>query len=485
MKLRLLVFGGLLFCFVKLSFGQIDSTPRLSASFENKSLSEIFNGISFKTKVDFYYKVEWFPDSTYSYNFENAPLDSVLEVILEDLPVGYLPFDSYSYIIAPRQWLSGDFSELVSLSQFEKINQDSDEIPIVGDSTKTLANGKAIITGSTFYQVNKDPIQAARLFIAEQKTGAISDESGLFRLELPIGKHLVNIVATGYDTVNQEIMVKGSGEWDVPMELMAFSLKAVVVEATATDKNVSSVQIGVNELKIDEILKLPAFLGEVDVVKTLLTLPGVNNVGEGAGGFNVRGGNIDQNLIMQDGAPLLNSSHVLGFFSLFHSDIVNKITLYKGNIPAQYGGRLSSLLNVELKEGNFRQFKMRGGIGVISSRLMAEGPIIKDKTSFLIGARASYSDWVLKLIKNNELRQSSVAFSDLNGKLTHRINQNHILSLSAYNSRDFFRYSDEFGYSWGTQMANFKWVHILNNQFSGTLSAAVGRYKVPFLIQKA
>jgi hypothetical protein len=459
---------------------QTNPDSRFTANFNQKSLSEILNGISFQTGKDFYYKSEWLPDSSYSFSFQNAPLDSALEVIFENIPLGFMAFDTYAYVIAPQTWLVGDFGDLVSLSQFSKINQDSDQMLVVGDSTLPLNNNRATITGTVFNTNNKETIEAARITVTALKTGAISDKDGRYRIELPPGNHQVQIIATGFDTLNQEIQVKGNGDWDIEMELLAFSLDAVVVEASASDQNVSSVQIGVSELKMDEIVKLPAFLGEVDVVRTLLTLPGVSNVGEGAGGFNVRGGNIDQNLIMQDGAPLLNSSHVLGFFSLFHSDIVNKITLFKGNIPAQYGGRLSSLLNVELKEGNFKKFKMKGGLGIISSRLMMEGPIVKDKTSLLIGARASYSDWVLRLVRDNDLRKSSVSFSDLNAKLTHRINQNHILSLSAYNSRDFFRYSDQFGYAWGTQLANFRWVHILSNQFSGTLSASAGRYQSSF-----
>ncbi|MCB0851278.1 MAG: carboxypeptidase-like regulatory domain-containing protein, partial [Bacteroidetes bacterium] len=274
-------------------FSQSNPEKRITATFTSQSLSEVLNGLSFQTGIDFYYKAEWLPESSFSLSFEEAPLDSVLEVILKDANLGFFPFDTYAYIIAPKAWLAGDFTDLVSLAQFTKINQDSDQILAIGDSTRPFSNGKAIITGTILNTNNQDPIEAGRITIKELKTGAISDKNGRYRLELPQGKHLVNIIATGYDTLNQEIMVQGSGLWDIPMELLAFSLDAVVVEANATDKNVSSVQIGVSELRVEEILKLPAFLGEVDVVKTLLTLPGVSNVGEGAGGFNVRGGNID------------------------------------------------------------------------------------------------------------------------------------------------------------------------------------------------
>ncbi|MDA0195014.1 MAG: TonB-dependent receptor plug domain-containing protein [Bacteroidetes bacterium] len=234
--------------------------------------------------------------------------------------------------------------------------------------------------------------------------------------------------------------------------------------------------MGKNTLSIESIRKLPSFLGEVDVVKGLISLPGVSTVGEGASGFNVRGGGVDQNLILQDGALIFNPSHVFGFFSAFNPEMVKNATLYKSGIPASYGGRLSSVLDVELKEGNLQEYHVDGGLGLISSKLIVNGPIIKNKMSFIIGGRMSYSDWLLDKAKDINVKNSSASFRDFNSKITYLPGNKDKISYSNYLSHDSFSFASDTLFEWNTTNHILTWDHIFTDKLFSQTYLVAGRY---------
>ena len=227
---------------------------------------------------------------------------------------------------------------------------------------------------------------------------------------------------------------------NIELNKVLASFGTVTLKGKRKDNNVEKVEMSVNNLNIAQIKKIPALLGEVDVVKSIQLLPGVSTVGEGATGFNVRGGSIDQNLILLDEATIYNSSHLFGFFSVFNPDAIKDLKLYKGGIPARFGGRASSVLDIYQKDGNSNKFHANGGIGLITSRLLLEGPIVKDKASFLIGGRASYGHLFLKLANND----NTAYFYDLNTKMNYKINKNNTLFLSGYFGRDIFSINKSF-----------------------------------------
>ncbi len=255
------------------------------------------------------------------------------------------------------------------------------------------------------------------------------------------------------------------------------NLESVTVYSEKENVNVESLEVGRNTLSIETISTLPSFLGEIDIVKSLLLLPGVSTVGEGAGGFNVRGGGVDQNLILQDGGIIFNPSHVFGFFSVFNPAMVDNVTLYKGAAPAQYGGRLSSVLNVNLKEGNYQDFKISGGIGLISGNLAVSGPIIKNKLSFIVGGRLSYSDWLLQAAKDLNVRKSAASFNDVNLKLTYQLNENNKLSYSGYNSNDSFRFASDTTFKWHTTNHVLNWKSVINEDMGLDVNVVSGKYR--------
>lgn len=322
-----------------------------------------------------------------------------------------------------------------------------------------------------------EAIGGASVSIEEIDVGTVTNEKGQYGFLFPVGEYTLKVQYLGREPIIKRIKIYDDGVLDFGLQSQAYSLREVVVESTIDDKNVRSAGVGISQLKLKEIRALPTFMGEVDVVKSLLLLPGVSTVGEGASGFNVRGGRIDQNLVQLNGASLYNASHVLGFFSAFNPDVVESFTLYKGSVPAQFGGRASSVLDIFAKNGSFEDYSFKGGLGLISSRIVAQGPIVKDKTSFLIGGRASYSDWVLKLVQQPEIQQSAASFYDLNAIIAHRINIDHQLTFSYYGSNDLFRYAREFGYQYGTQLATLKWNGIFSNQFSSSSFVSFGDYK--------
>lgn len=365
---------------------------------------------------------------------------------------------------------------IIFATLFFTLSAQDEDVITFGKFFAKKAGGEAILRGKVTDPETGEPLEGARIIIPEIDLYTRANAQGEYALFMGHGEYTVEVSYLGRTTKRQKILIYDDGVLDFGLGAQAYSLREVIIESTMDDHNVETSSAGVNELKITEIRALPTFLGEVDVVKTLLLLPGVSTVGEGASGFNVRGGNIDQNLIQLNGATLFNPSHVLGFFSAFNSDVVDKFTLYKGSVPAQFGGRASSVLDIFAKNGDFNKFKFKGGLGLVSSRFVAEGPIVKEKTSFLLGGRLSYSDWLLKLVKQPDIRNSSASFYDANAIITHRFNFNHQLIFSFYSSNDLFRYSQDFGYEYGTQLGTLQWKGILGEKFSTTSFVSIGDY---------
>ncbi len=358
---------------------------------------------------------------------------------------------------------------------------ETDSLIEIGQFFAKKPGGKAILKGKVTNPTTGELLIGASVLLEETNIGSTTNEKGEYALIVPLGEHTIVVQYIGMETLRKKIIIHNDGVLTIGLNEEAYGLKEVVVTSKLDDQNIRDVKT-LNELSLKEIKELPTFMGEVDVIKSLLLLPGVSTVGEGSAGFNVRGGQIDQNLVLQNGAQLFNSSHVLGFFSAFNPDVVDKFTLYKSNIPAQFGGRISSVLDVTIKDGDFEQHQIKGGLGIVSSRLVAEGPLARGKTSFLVGGRISYSDWVLNLVTQPEIQESSVSFWDANASLAHKINDKHKIALSFYGSNDFFRFSDEFGYSWGTQTGSLKWNGIYSTNFSSTTTLVYGDYKSNYFV---
>ena len=271
------------------------------------------------------------------------------------------------------------------------------------------------------------------------------------------------------------MVLRGNGRLEIEVEEDIVTLKEVIVEAEK-DKNVSGMQMGLEKLDIKTMRQVPTAFGETDILRVIMTLPGVKTVGEGSTGLNVRGGATDQNLILFNDATIYNPSHLFGFFSAFNPDILQGVELYKSAIPAKYGGRLSSVLDISTREGNKKKFGGAGGIGPLTSRLTLEGPLVKDKSSFIISGRASYSDWILKLLSDKNFARSSAAFYDLTAHVNHEINEKNSIYATAYFSSDRFRLASDTTYHYTNQAASLKWRHNFNNKLYGVLTGTYSHY---------
>ncbi|WP_179354637.1 TonB-dependent receptor [Winogradskyella vidalii] len=328
------------------------------------------------------------------------------------------------------------------------------------------------ISGTVVDIQSNETLIGVNIIIPQQQTGTVTNEYGFYSITLPAGTYEVQVSYLGYKTITESVELNTKLTKNYKLEESAESLSEVVVTENIEKTNIKTPQMSVNSLSIKTIKNMPVVLGEVDVVKSITLLPGVTNAGEGASGFNVRGGAADQNLILLDEATIFNSSHLFGFFSVFNPDAIKDIKLYKGGIPSKYGGRVSSVLDIYQKEGNSKSFHMNGGIGLISSRLLAEGPIKKDKGSFLIGGRSSYAHLFLPLFDLD----NTAYFYDLNTKLSYNINANNNIYLSGYFGRDVFKISDSFENSFGNSVLNFRWNHLFSEKIFSNLSLIYSDY---------
>lgn len=302
------------------------------------------------------------------------------------------------------------------------------------------------------------------------KVGVTTNEKGLYELELPFGNHILQFSYVGFKTVEKSIAIGQKPQTlNVRLEPDVTRLNEVQVTSQKPDRNVSEMAMSVQSLDMITIKKIPALMGEVDVIKTIQLLPGVQAASEGSSGFSVRGGGTDQNLILLDDAPIFNASHFLGFFSVFNNDVVKEATLYKGDIPAYYGGRLSSVLDVKVKDDMPRKLSGTGGVGLVTSRLMMETPLFEQQTSLLLAGRTTYAGLVLPFM-GKEVKGSDIYFYDLNAKVTQRINDNNRLFLSTYRGKDKFKVADMMGLSYGNASATLRWNHIFGNRLTSNLT---------------
>lgn len=304
-------------------------------------------------------------------------------------------------------------------------------------------------------------------------TGAAANEYGFYSLSLPQGTYTVTCSYIGYKATTQTIVLDKDQSINWALENNN-TIKEVVITDTKEDENLSKTSMGTIKLDVQEIAKVPVLFGEKDVLKTIQLLPGVKSAGEGNSGFFVRGGASDQNLILLDEAPVYNASHLLGFFSTFNSDAIKDVSLIKGNAPAQYGGRLASVLDVRMKEGNDKKYHVTGGIGLISSRLSLEGPIQKDKSSFMISGRRTYADVFLKATE--QFKDNKLYFYDLNAKANYRINDKNRIFLSGYFGRDKLGFGDAFGIDWGNTTATIRWNSIVSPKLFSNTSVIYSNY---------
>ena len=345
-------------------------------------------------------------------------------------------------------------------------------ICILVSSLTLFGQDKFTLSGIISEKSSNETLIGVNILFPEINRGVVSNEYGFYSITLPEGTYKVQISYLGFKDIILAVDLNQDIKQNFQLSEGSEMLEEIVITEDVERMDVRDPQMSVNKLSAETIKQIPVVLGEADVIKSILLLPGVTNAGEGSSGFNVRGGATDQNLILLDEATIFNSSHLFGFFSIFNPDAIKDLKLYKGGIPARYGGRISSVLDIYQREGNSKKFKANGGIGLVASRLLVEGPIVKDKSAFLFGGRGTYAHLFFPLFDLD----NTAYFYDLNTKLNYRINENNNIFLSGYFGRDVLGFSELFKNTYGNAVLNLRWNHLFSDQLFSNLSVIYSDY---------
>ena len=467
----------------------------LTGSYEDAYFIEVIDDLETRYDVKFYFEPGL--DSTkINLTVNNVPIRTLLKQITTISGINFFLKDSIT-VIATGEYI---VRPVLSESLFKQLQSNStttsdhksilanirdvteeeidlrleNELVEIGESVKRFDGANATIAGYIKESKTGEPVIGASVYINEPLIGVITDQFGFYSLTLPKGRHEVQVNSTGMKPARRQILLHSDGKMDVDLRDDIIALKEVVV--TGESNTIESLQTGFANLNIKNIKQIPSIMGEADIMKIALTLPGVQTVGEGAAGFNVRGGAADQNLVLLNDVTVYNTNHLFGFFSVFNPDVLASANLYKSGIGAHYGGRISSVFDVALRDGNKKKFSFKGGISPVTAKLTVEGPIKKDTSSYIFGIRSTYSDYILSLLDDPNLRNSTGGFFDLVGKVTHKLNERNDLVISAYHTKDHFKLNSDSLYEYFNTNAVVQWRHTFSNQLQSITSISFANY---------
>ena len=431
-----------------------------------------------ETGVHIFYKDEWVDGLTVTGSWEKASPMVVISMIITPRGLYCLDDGSGNIIITKGYRVRADFSgdstdqsvlNLTDTLKAASLTGNESEVITFGRPGDKTMEGRAYLSGYITNDATGEPIPGASVYIRELALGAMTNRDGYYSLSAPRGSYKVEYRSLGsYDTY-RNINLYASGRISIALHERIIAIKEAVVTASRREK-LDRLESGMTRMNIMTIRLSPSSLGEADLIKSVLLMPGVQSVGEGAAGFNVRGGSADQNLILLYGAPMYYSSHFFGFFSSVNSEVINDISLYKGGIPAQFGGRVSSIMDITEKDGNTKEYSGNVGISMVAAHATVEGPIVKDKSSFLLAGRTTYSNWMLGLLPNAALRNSTAGFYDINGHVITDIGKNSRLELSAYLSHDSFRFNSDTTYTYDNLIIAARFRHTFSQSLFAVFS---------------
>lgn len=479
------------------AFAQQPGDNLISGSFHEATFSEFVQKIEAQTNYHFFYDPSQFDSTTITISVNKAHLASVLDKVFSNTQWRYTIdkknqiFITKGFSLAidlPYGFFNGkeDTTELITKNESGISNymnhptQVKDEISVenklfnIGIKRNETPKGNVNVAGYIRDAQTGESISGALIYKDHPHVQVNSDQFGYYSIILPAGRHTLNIIAPGMYDTKRQVMLYSNGKFDINMDEKVLKLRDVLVEA-GKERNVRSTTMGMDKLSIVAMKQVPAVMGEVDVLRTILTLPGVKSVGEASTGLNVRGGATDQNLILFNGMNIYNPTHLFGFFSAFDPDLIKDVTLYKGSIPANYGGRISSVLDITSLDGNDKKLSGSAGIGPLTSKFTLEGPLINNKTTFIAGVRGTYSDWLFKVLPT-EYNKSRASFQDATLHISHKFNNKNNIYLNGYLSGDKYNLNSDTNYQYHNKNANIKWKHNFNNRFYGVLTAGIDHY---------
>ncbi len=480
--------------FCKPGFSQAGNEKLIDADFKQATIEQVITDIESKTSYHFYYNATVFDSLRVTLQATQKSVRFILEQAFNNTTYHFAISGQEIFLTKGREiktelsaaFFTNDKPTDAKETVVEAFATNDDKKTIealtenklyqIGVSNGTVPTDNLTLSGYVHNIKTGETLVGATVFDATSNTGTATDLFGHYILKLPYGKHNLVVKSSGMKDAPRQIMLNGNGEMNIELQERVTTLKEVVVSADRAAMNVQSTEMGATRLGIATIKNIPSVFGEADVLRVVLTLPGVQSVGEATTGFNVRGGSADQNLILLNDATIYNPAHFFGFFSAFDPDIVKDIELYKSSIPEKYGGRLSSVLDVTNREGNKKKFTGSAGIGLLTSRLSVEGPIGSDKTSFIFGGRTTYANWLLSLLPAS-YKNSKASFYDLSLGITHQINEKNDIYLNAYVSNDAFKLNSDTTYAYSNKTISLKWKHNFNNKLYSIVTAGADDYR--------
>jgi len=483
--------------FVSSQISDIKSTKdfEIKINYDSMAFLSFVNNFEKDHNVKFYFNKSWLNKVAVKQTHTPTNLSEILYDTFKETKLNYI-IDGSNIIITfnykidttiPENFFSRANNIVINSSdsidlKYTFLNQEekkennlNNAIIYIGNKSNRSTGNKVVISGIVREEENGEPILGAQVYVKNRDIGSVTDEYGHYVIFLPIGSNEIVFKYFGRKENTIPVMVYKDGTLNVNMKENLVQLKEVIVRGEK-DNKVEDLSMGMLRMNIEELKLIPSSMGEVDIIKSALLLPGVQTVGEGSSGFNVRGGSSDQNLILFDEAPIFNSSHLFGFFSIFNPEIVKDFELYKSGIPARYGGRISSVFDITAKQGNLQKFSVSGGISPVTAKFTVEGPIIKEKLSFIVGVRSTYSDWVLKNLNNQGYKNSKADFYDVSAKISYDINPKNFLSFTFYQSKDNFKLNSDTAYNYNNLCARFLFKHNFSPKMYGKISAIYSNY---------
>jgi hypothetical protein len=463
---------------------------KVSANFNNADITVLARELEQQTGFYFFYDVVQFDSARFNVSVTNETLQKTLELafqhtdfrfsILEEQKQVFLTKGIEIKTELPAGFFAGaakdtasnvpEFGDRKAARLDASIESKLFDVGIKGSSTP----GAITVVGYVRNIKSGEPVVGATVYQLNTSNGTSTDQYGYYSITLPRGRTTLIVQGIGMTDTRRQVMVYSNGKLDIDMTERVISLREVIVSAQKR-ANVRNVTMGTERLTMRAIKQVPSVFGEADILKAVLTLPGVKTVGEASTGFNVRGGSADQNLILFNDLTIYNPTHFFGFFSAFNPDLVKEVELYKSSIPSKFGGRLSSVLDISSREGNKKNFAGTAGIGILTSRFNIEGPIKKDKTSFILGGRTTYASWLLNLLPD-EYENSKASFYDVNLIISHQVNNKNSIYFTGYISGDRFNLNSDTSYGYNNANASIKWKHIFNNKLTGIFTGGYDRY---------
>jgi hypothetical protein len=460
----------------------------INGQFNDIRFREFVRLIEAQTDYYFYYDASKLDNLQLYMQVKDQPLRAVLAQVFKDTEYTFaiddqhrvfitkgvaiitqLPSDSPTQEVATYTAPDNDEQEKLLSTAENKLHE-------IGPRRVRIPPGNSTVSGYVRNAVTGEPVIGAAVYLQSPQIGVTTDVFGYYSLTIPRGRQRLLVKSVGMRESYRQIMLYSDGKLDIELLESVTALKEVAIKA-GQDANVAETSMGQVKLSIKTLKQIPTVMGETDLLRTVLTIPGVKAVGESSVGLNVRGGSADQNLILFNDATVYNPSHLFGFFTAFNPDMLRDVELYKSTIPARFGGRLASVLDINSRDGNKKKFVGSGGIGLITGRLTLEGPIIKDKSSFLIGGRSTYSNWLLRSLESQTYNKSRASFYDVSAHISHEVNEKNSVYLTGYLSNDSFRLFGDTLYGYQNQFTSLKWKHTFNAKLYGSITASQSTYR--------